>query len=131
MQKSKKPFLPLILLFIFLNTFFIAGKHLLEKYGVDREVLIVANILFFLISLIAFLLQRNALQKTNPHAFVRSVMGGMMIKMFVVIIAVAAYAMLSNAAFNKPAVFISLFLYIIYLTVEVAIIMKLNKQKNA
>lgn len=131
MQNSTKPILPLLLLFVLLNAFFLTAKSFLEKNGVDREVLIVANILFFLISLIAFFMQRKALQKTNPHAFVRSVMGGMLIKMTVVIIAVVIYAVLSGGAYNKPAVFIGLFLYLVYLTIEVGIVMKLNKKKNA
>jgi uncharacterized membrane protein len=131
MKARQKQLFPLILLFVFLNIFFLTAKSIFQKWGIDREVLIIANILFFLISLIAFSLQRKAMQKTNPHAFVRSVMGSMMIKMFVVIIAVIIYTLLSGALFNKPSVFIALFLYIIYLAVEVAIVMKMNKQKNA
>ena len=131
MQNSTKPIFPLVFLFVLLNGFFLTAKSFLEKNGVDREVLIIANILFFLISLVAFFMQRKALQKSNPHAFVRSVMGGMLIKMTVVIIAVVIYAVLSGGAYNKPAVFIALFLYLVYLTVEVGIVMKLNKKKNA
>ncbi len=131
MQNRRKHILPLIFLFVFLNALFLTAKSFLEKNGVDREVLIIANVLFFLISLVAFFLQRNALQKTNPHAFVRSVMGGMLIKMTVVIAAVVVYAVLSGGTYNQPAVFIALFMYIIYLTLEVAIVMKLNKNKNA
>ncbi len=131
MKARQKQLFPLILLFVFLNIFFLTAKSIFKKWGIDREVLIIANILFFLISLIAFSLQRKAMQKTNPHAFVRSVMGSMMIKMFVVIIAVIIYTLFSGPLFNKPSVFIALFLYIIYLAVEVAIVMKMNKQKNA
>ena len=131
MQNRRKQVLPLILIFIFLNTFFLTGKSILEKYGVDRDVLIAANALFFLTNFIAFLLQRRGLQNTNPNVFVRSMMGAMMIKMFVVLGAFLGYVIIIGKSVNKPAIYISIFLYFLYLAVEVAIVMKLNKQKNA
>ena len=97
----------------------------------DRNVLIAANALFFLTNFVAFLLQRRALQNTNPNVFVRSMMGAMMIKMFVVLGAFLAYVIIIGKSVNKPAIYISIFLYFLYLAVEVAIVMKLNKQKNA
>ncbi len=131
MQNRRKQVLPLVLIFIFLNTFFLTGKSILEKYGVDRDVLIAANALFFLTNFIAFLLQRRGLQNTNPNVFVRSMMGAMMIKMFVVLGAFLGYVIIIGKSVNKPAIYISIFLYFLYLAVEVAIVMKLNKQKNA
>jgi hypothetical protein len=58
-------------------------------------------------------------------------MGGMLIKIFACVIAVAAYYFISGTAFNKPAVYASMVVYIVYLVVEVSTIMKLNKTKNA
>ena len=131
MKDRRKQVLPLVLIFIFLNTFFLTGKSIFEKYGVDRDVLIAANALFFLTNFIAFLLQRRGLQNTNPNVFVRSMMGAMMIKMFVVLGVFLAYVIIIGKSVNKPAIYISIFLYFLYLAVEVAIVMKLNKQKNA
>jgi hypothetical protein len=123
--------MPLVLVFVFINALLMLLKARLAKWGIDQEVLIIANLLFFSISVLVFFMQRKALSNPNPHAFVRSVMGGMMIKMFVCIIAVVTYVILSGNAYNKPAVFCSLFLYLIYLAVEVGTIMKLNKKPNA
>jgi len=131
MQNRRKQVLPLIFLFIFLNTFFLTGKSFFEKYGIDRDVLIAANALFFLTNFIAFLLQRRALQNTNPNVFVRSMMAAMMIKMFLVLGAFLGYVLIIGKSVNKPAIYISIFLYLLYLAVEVIIVMKLNKQKNA
>jgi hypothetical protein len=58
-------------------------------------------------------------------------MGGMMLKMFVCAIAVLAYVVIIGNDYNKKAVFISLFFYLIYLAVEVAILTRLNNKKNA
>ena len=131
MQNKGKPIFPLILLFIFVNTFLLTGRSFLEKQGIDREVLIVANTLFFLINFIAFLLQRKGLQNKNPNVFVRSMMAAMMIKMVVVLGAFITYIVILGKAVNKPAIYISLVLYFLYMVIEVAIVMKLNKQKNA
>ena len=131
MQKRRKPFLPLVLLFIILNSFFLVMPAFFERYGVDRNVLIAANALFFLSNFIVFLLQRRALKNANPNVFVRSVMAGTMIKMVIIAGAFIAYVIFAGKAINKPAVYISIFLYFLYLAVEVAIVMKMNKQKNA
>jgi membrane protein insertase Oxa1/YidC/SpoIIIJ len=131
MQNKGKQIFPLLFLFILLNTFLLTARSFLEKHGIDREVLIVANTLFFLINFIAFLLQRRALQNKNPNVFVRSMMAAMMIKMFVVLAAFITYVILFGKAVNKPAIYISIVLYFLYLVIEVAIVMKLNKQKNA
>jgi uncharacterized membrane protein len=131
MNSNKKIILPLLLLFVIFSTAFNLTRGLLAKWGIDSDVLIVANIIFFLISIIAFFMQKKALNNANPNVFVRSVMGGMLIKMFVVITAVIVYRLVAGNSVSKVSVFASMFLYLLYLGVEVAIITKLNKQKNA
>jgi hypothetical protein len=58
-------------------------------------------------------------------------MAAMMIKMGVVLAAFIIYILAFGKAVNKPAIYISLVLYFVYMVMEVAIVMKLNKQKNA
>lgn len=131
MDPRKKVILPLIALFTVFSALFVTSRRLLSKWGIDADVLIIANLLFFLISLIAFYMQQRALKNSNPNVFVRSVMGGMLIKMFVCIAAVIIYRLAAGNSVSKVSVFAAMFLYLFYLTVEVAIITKLNKQKNA
>lgn len=131
-MQNNKPILPLIIIFLGLNAFFLTATAVFEKYGIDKNVLIIANTLLFVTNFITFSLQRKALQNKNPNVFVRSMMAGMMIKMFVVLGAFIGYVLISGkATVNKPAIYVSIFLYFVYLAVEVAIVMKLNKQKNA
>jgi hypothetical protein len=131
MQNKGKQIFPLLSLFILMNSFLLTGRSFLEKHGIDRDVLIIANTLFFLINFVAFLLQRRGLQNKNPNVFVRSMMAAMMIKMVVVLAAFITYIVMLGKAVNKPAIYISLVLYFLYMVIEVAIVMKLNKQKNA
>lgn len=131
MNAGKKLIVPLIAIFVVFNGALIATKSLLAKWGIDQNVLIIANLLFFLISLLAFFMQQKALNNSNPNVFVRSVMAGMLIKMFVCITAVIIYRLVAGNAVSKVSVFAAMFLYLLYLGVEVAVITKLNKQKHA
>lgn len=131
MNSGKKLLVPLVAIFVIFSGSLTASRHLLAKWGIDSDILIIANVLFFLISLAAFFMQKKALANSNPNVFVRSVMGGMLLKMFVVIAAVIVYRLVAGNNVNKVSVFASMFLYLLYLGVEVAVITKLNKQKNA
>jgi len=132
MNPRIKNVFPLIVTFVVLAIAVLAAKFLLAgKGGVDYTVLMAANCLFFLVSLLVFRMQYNAMHNSNPNVFIRSVMSGMIIKVFVCIGAVIGYYFMSRENFNKPAVYAGMLIYIIYLTVEVRTIMKLNKKKNA
>lgn len=128
MKAQRNILLPLLLVFIICNGFFLLAKTLLVKWGIDGNVLIIANSLFLILSLITFLIQQKALRNSNPNVFIRSVMGGMMIKMFVCIIAVFIYWLLMKDKFSKVTVFAAMILYLIYLAVEVRLVIKLNRQ---
>lgn len=130
MINQRKAILPIILLFLFVNIFLLLAKNLLTKYGLDREVLIVANIICVVINALAFFIQRKSLQNKNPSAFVRAVMGGILLKMMVCIIAVFIYVSTIKTV-NKLSILIAMGLYIVYMAIEIAAILKLNKQKNA
>lgn len=130
MKAQRNVLLPLLLVFIICNGFFLSAKTLLVKWSIDSNVLIIANSLFLILSLITFFIQQKALQNSNPNVFIRSVMGGMMIKMFVCIIAIFIYWLLMKDKFSKGTVFAAMMLYLIYLAVEVRLVTKLNRQKN-
>ena len=131
MPNQRKQILPLLFLFIGVNTFLLTMPSFFEKYGIDRNVLLIANTLFFVTNLITFLLQKKALKNANPNVYVRSVMGGTLIKMLVVLIAFVTYVLSNGKAVNRPAIYIGIALYFIYLAIEVIIATKLNKKKNA
>lgn len=131
MNFSFKPVLPLFIAFLVLTLLIFAGALFFTAKGINYSIVMGGNCLFFLVSLLVFRMQFMAMHNSNPHVFVRSVMGGTMIKMFACLAAVIGYYFLSRPAFNKPAIYISMVIYIVYLVVEVRTIMKLNKTKNA
>ncbi len=130
MKSGSKELIPFILLFIIFNNFFLFDNNWLAKYGIDHLVLIIANSLFFVLNILTYWMLKKALQNSNPNVYVRTVMGSMMIKMVICVVAVLIYVVMMKNHFNKMSVFAAMFLYLIYLAVEVRMANKLNKQKN-
>lgn len=122
---------PLLAVFIILSAAIFIASPQLQKAGFDTRILLAANGLFFLMNLGVFLLQKKALANKNPNVFVRTVMAGMMIKMMTCAIIVIVYVSKAGPAYNRKSVFTALFIYLIYLAVEVGTVMKLNRRNNA
>ena len=125
-----KPFLPIILIFVALNGFFISGRTILTRWQADQDVLIMGNMLLFIITLLSFMLAQRGLKSSNPHAFVRAIYGSMMIKFFVCLAAAFIYIFAYRKNLNKPALFICMGLYLVYTFIEVAALTKLLKQQK-
>ena len=131
-RKKFKGFLPVILLFVLLNAFFISGKNMLQRWNTDQDVLIIGNLVLFVVTVISFLVLQRGMKHSNPNVFVRSVFGSFMIKFFICIIAAFTYIFIYKKELNKPALFICMGLFLVYLFMEVGVFMKLlKKEKNA
>ena len=129
-MRNKKPFLPVVLFFIALNGFLIAGKSMLQRWNADQDVLIIGNALLFTITLVSFLIAQKGLKSTNTHAFIRAIIGGIMIKLFVSVIAAFIYISIFKKQINKPALFACMGLYLVYTFLEVSVLNKQLKQKT-
>lgn len=123
--------MPVLIVFFVFDIIFFIAKVQFAKWGIETSVLLTANSLILILTLITLFIQQKALQNTNPNVFIRSIMAGMMIKMFACMIAIFVYYYLAKEKFSKPAVIGSLLMYFTYLIVEVKIVTKLNRQKNA
>jgi hypothetical protein len=128
-MRHKMPFLPVVLVFIILNGFFLTGKNMLQQWGANQDVLIVGNLVLFVITLISFWLAQRGLKNTNTHVFIRSIIGGIMIKLFVSVIAAFIYIAIFKKNINKPALFACMGLYLVYTFLEVSVLTKQLKDK--
>jgi RsiW-degrading membrane proteinase PrsW (M82 family) len=131
MKFIPKSLYSLLIVFLVITALIVTCGSLFVKYNIDGNVLLAANIIFLLLGIYVFFMQQKALKNSNPNVFVRSIISGMMIKMFGTVIAVLIYVLANSKSYNKKAVFISMFMYLIYLAVEVIAISKINKGKNA
>jgi hypothetical protein len=131
MGKNKfNGFMPVVMVFIALNAFFIGGRNLLEKWNVDQNIVMIGNLLLVFITLFSFLLAKRGLGNPNPHAFVRAVYMSVMLKLFVCIIAAFVYISIYKSNLNKGGLFVCMGLYLLYTFLEVSILMKMLKQKK-
>lgn len=128
--ESKKLFSPIILAFIILNALILIFRSFLEKAGFDNDLLIIANLFFFILSIAALFLQYKGLRSDNANVFIRGVYSAILLKLFICIIVVTAYAFIKSKSINKPSIFFSMGLYIIYTSIEVAALMKAAKGKS-
>ena len=131
MTKEYRYLLPLGLLFISTFLFALLCAGLLLKWNIDLKVVLAANCLFMIISLSNYFMQAKGINNPNPHVFIRSITGGMLIKMVVIMLALFIYWKASGNAFSKNAVFMSLALFFLYFVTGVYCIMLLNKNKDA
>jgi Ca2+/Na+ antiporter len=130
MTNRKKIFTPIIIVFIIINTIVITGKAFLSNKGFDIDFLIYANLLLFAISLGGAFIQKRGLQSSNTNVFVRGVYASMMLKMFVCMFAVLIYVFMYKTKINKPSLFTSMGLYIVYTVIEVSSLSKFARKKT-
>jgi len=126
-----KKTVPLFIVFILFTMLVFLSQPVLVKYGLDKNILLIANILFLILGIITFRIQQRAMQNSNPNVFIRSVMSVMMIKMFVCVVAVLVYVLSNRENYSTASLFAGVFLYFVYLMIEVKVLLKLNNQKNA
>ena len=125
-----RPLLPVFILFVILNGFFIAGRSLLESWGLDQSVLIIGNLVLFAATLLSYFISLRGLRTTSGHVAVRSVYGSFMVKFFLCVIAAFIYIMMKKNNVNKPALFTCMGLYIVYTFMEVSLLTKMSRTKK-
>lgn len=122
-----RAFLPILAFFLAGSVFFLVGTPILKDWSADRKVLLGGNILLFVLTSISYLLHLKSLKSSNPHFFVRMVYSGLIIKMFVCMIAAGAYGLLSPTI-NKAGVLGCFILYVVYTFLEVRVLIKFLKK---
>jgi hypothetical protein len=122
-------FLPVLLIFIITNGFFLTAGTLAAKWNIDREVVIAGNLVLFIATGISFFLYYKALRNNNVQAFLRMIYGGMFLKMMICLFAALIYIIIAGKTVNKGAIILCLFLYLVYNSVEIVLLLK--QRKNA
>lgn len=129
LKEYRKLIRPLGVLFILVTTILLAFRTLLNEIKVDATVVICANTLLFLATIMTIFFQYKNLNNPNPNAMVRGVMAGMFLKLFGLSAAVLIYLFAAGANRSVNAVFVGMGLYIVYTWLEVRISLRLNPKK--
>ncbi len=120
----------MIFIFVSVNALCVIFNEKLNAIGINHLVVQGANLLLFLLMFVSAYLHFKALRNSNPHAFLRSVMGATVIKMFVIAGATFIYLFVAGEHRNVYAVLIGMGLYIVYTIVELRGLFRMNKQSN-
>lgn len=129
LRSKFREFVPIVLLFVIMNAVITAFRARAEAWNVNRDVVIAGNLLLFAITFFSFLIAKRGLQDKNPHAFVRSVYGSILVKLFLCAGAALVYIALNGKRLNKPALFVCMGLYLVYTFLEVSILTRLLRTK--
>ena len=122
---------PLVLFFLIVNALTVVGDKQIAAWGMKQDVLIVANILLFVFSLIGLLLQLNASKNPNPNAIVRAVMAGLGLKLIGFAAALLIYLSIVGKDKSVYSIYAALGLYVVYTWMEVRLFLRQNPKKNA
>lgn len=125
-----RSFRPLMLIFIVMTALFLTNRAWFSQRDVNVDVLIIGNLILFAATAVSFFLFSRSLGSKNPQAIVRTVYGGVFSKMMICLVAVFIYISIAGKGVNKAGIFGCMFLYLLYTTIEVVILMKLSKQKK-
>lgn len=125
-----RSFLLLTVVFVVVSALLLLTRSIAAGWNIDTNVLIVGNIVLFVATAVSFYLYYRALHNNRVYAFMGMIYGGMFAKMFVCIIAAFIYIRAAGTGVNKPGLFGSMFLYLVYSFIEIGIVMKLSKEKK-
>ena len=128
--KGARIYLPLILIFIVINSLCIVFKSRLADKNIDADVVLGANLILFIITILTTLMHSKAIKNANPNVFVRSVMGATIIKFFVIAFAVFIYLFMAGESRSVYAVIMSMGLYVVYTVFELQSVFRLNRKEN-
>lgn len=121
---------PVIVIFILISLLVFIFKNSLASYGFDIPFLLIANVLLFLLSLFGFYIQTKGVRSTNVNAFVRGLYSSLLLKMFAIIGAILIYIFVMGGEVNKPSLFTSMAIYLLYTSIEVVQLMKIARKKS-
>ena len=128
-KEYRKLIRPLVILCILVTALLLAFQARLALAGIDVMVVIYANALLFLATILNIHFQHKNVNNPNPNAIIRGVMGAMFLKLFVLAAAVFIYIIAAGDNRSVNAVFAGMALYIAYTWLEVRISLRLNPKK--
>jgi hypothetical protein len=127
-RKSTNAIARMLIFFLLVNSFCLIFKNWLDAKAIDHMVVIIANCILFILSILIFLMHKRSAQNANPNVFVRSVMAGTFIKLMVIAGAVTIYLITAGENKSVYGVVAGIGLYFVYTFIEVKSASRLNKQ---
>jgi len=125
-RKALKPFYTI---FIIVNSLALMLNKQLHIAGLDADVLIIGHLFVFALTGVSFYILNKGLNAKTTFNFMSAVYGSFMMKLVVGAGVVVLYVMYAGEQKNLPAVFASMFLYLVYTFFEIKGLLELLKKK--
>lgn len=94
-----------------------------------RNIVLIGTLILVFIAFLSFYFTEKSISHENPNKFVRGVMLATIIKLFLCIIGVGILLVTLRKQLHKPDLFLLMFVYMIYSTIEAGIMSKLSRTK--
>lgn len=114
------------LMFLFFNLLAIF-RVFPAHWKMDYRVYVIGNVLLFGVTYVSFLMHIRGFRNSNPHVFVRTVYGSLLVKMLLSLAAVMVYAMAAGGAINRSGIIACFVLYLLYTFLEVRMLQRLYR----
>ena len=116
---SRKQITPILFLFVLINSLLLFGNaYFTVPDFIKYKFIMVVNLMLFSMSIFNFI-RLKKMDANNPHAMVRSVMVGTLLKMLIFAGAALAYATQTKTPVGMSTLLISMALYLIYTWLEI------------
>ncbi|MDR3712133.1 MAG: hypothetical protein P4L51_04915 [Puia sp.] len=121
---------PILVIFVIVNLFLLSSKVWLAQWKLDSVVIMIGNLILCAVTAFSFHLSIKALFHQNIQAFLRMVYSGMFLKMGVCVVSVLVWHFVDPGSIGRLSVMAFFALYLLYTFTEVALLMRLSKQKK-
>jgi len=121
---------PVLIIFAVVTLLCLAIPPILSRWSIDAEVLLVGNLILFIATLVSFVFYRRSLGNNHAPYFMRMIYSAMFTKMAICIFTAFIYIVTYKKEVSKGAIFACMFLYFVYTFVELAVVLKLSKEKK-
>jgi hypothetical protein len=125
-----RPFLPIIIVFLVVTVITYAFSDYLSEWGIHPMVVLGGNLVLMLATSISWVFLTRSLSNNRPAVFMRNIYLGIMMKMFICLIAALLYILRMKKEVSLGAIFTLMALYFIYTFMEISILMKLSNQNK-
>lgn len=126
-----KSMLPLVFIFLTVGALILVFRNFLQAHGCDWQVLSGGNVIIYLVTAVSMHFLNKGMNADRTQVFLRNAYSGFLVKLFTCAAAAFTYILVAGKNINKPALFASMGLYLVYTFVELSIIMKKsNATKN-
>ena len=117
--------------FLFLIVNVVCGLFFngLKTLGIDPYVLMTGNLIVVILTIISFYMLFSGMKSSSTSGFLSNVLGSFMLKLIAAVAIILIYSKLAPASMNMPSIIISLFLYLVYMFIELKGLLSLTPKK--